>query len=55
MTPNLRLEQHQRFRTALRQQLSDVKNTILNKNNRIVKISEIRKEMQQQARGRLET
>ena len=55
MTPNLRLEQHQRFRTALRQQLSDAKHSILNKNQRIIKISDIRKEMQTQARGRLET
>ena len=54
MTPNLRLDQHQRFRTALRQKLSDARAQILNNNRSISRISQIRKQTIE-ARGRLET
>jgi len=53
MTPNLRLEQHTRFKTALGKQLSAARKRILQASMRNMSISQINKEILKR-RGTLE-
>jgi len=53
MTPNLRLDQHQRFKTALKKRLSDARERILKNTKKVPRISRVPESMT--ARGRLET
>ena len=54
MTPNLRLEQHSRFRSALGKKLFDVRQKILQSSARTMTISQIHKDIAKR-RGTLET
>ncbi len=54
MTPNLRLEQHARFKTALGKKLFDARQRILQAGSRPMSVSQIHKEVAKR-RGTLET